>query len=215
MHFEINQNIGRRPGPRRRGQWDAPDGPGRGSPGRGSRRTGGRPGGPGGHRARRGAVRDGIVLLLGERPMHGYELITELESKSGGRWRPSPGAIYPALEKMEQRGLITATDVDDKRQFSLTDSGRELLVELQTASTDSAAPWDDTPNDRGEMRRQLSELAGQVRQIARFGSDPQRAAAGEVLDRTVRDLYAVLASSPAPPSHTGTDTDTDTDTAAT
>lgn len=194
MHFEINQNIGRRRGPRRRGQRDGAHG----GPGRGARH-----GGPGGHRARRGAVRDGIVLLLGDRPMHGYELITELESKSGGRWRPSPGAIYPALEKMEANGLITATDVDDKRQYSLTDSGRQLLDELRIAAANDPAPWDDTPNDHGEMRRQLSELAGQARQIARFGSDTQRAAARDVLDRTVRDLYAVLATRPsADPSDT-------------
>ena len=55
-------------------------------------------------RARRGAVRGAILRLLAERPMHGYELITELEERTGGRWRPSPGSVYPALAQLEDEG---------------------------------------------------------------------------------------------------------------
>ncbi len=90
----------------------------------------GGPGGRGGgrHRARRGAVVDATLLLLDERPMHGYELITELESRSDGRWRPSPGTIYPALGRMEERGFIEAEEVDGKNQFRLTESGRARLA---------------------------------------------------------------------------------------
>src|SRR5688572_17446538 len=86
--------------------------------------------GHGGHRARRGAVGEAILTLLADRPMHGYELINELEERSGGRWRPSPGAIYPALGKMEHAGLITAKASPagdkphgDKRVYSITDAG--------------------------------------------------------------------------------------------
>lgn len=190
MHHEPFDNVddtphartlGRR-GTRRRGQRHG-DGP---------HHRGGRHGGRGAHRARRGAVQDGIVLLLGDRPMHGYELITELEAKSGGRWRPSPGAIYPALDKLEQRGLITATAADGKRQFALTERGREVRDTLvETAA--GTAPWDESSGDRGEMRRQLAELAGQIRQLARFGSSAQLAAADDILTRAIRELYAVLA----------------------
>ena len=69
---------------------------------------------PGGHhgdhghrqRARRGAVRGAILRLLAERPMHGYELIGELEERTGGRWRPSPGSVYPTLAQLEDEGLV-------------------------------------------------------------------------------------------------------------
>src|SRR5215204_5192055 len=77
----------------------------------------GGPHGHGRHRARRGALAMAIIALLEERPMHGYELITVLEQRSGARWKPSPGAIYPALGKLEGRGLVTSTEQDGKRLY--------------------------------------------------------------------------------------------------
>jgi DNA-binding PadR family transcriptional regulator len=147
------------------------------------------------HRARRGAVRLAILTLLDERPMHGYEIITELETRSDGRWRPSPGAVYPALEKMAFHGVVTSTEADGKRQFEITERGRQLLTELRAAGDgDTGAPWDhhDT-SGRGELRRLMAELGGQVRQIARFGSPEQRAEATTVVQDTVAKLYEVLA----------------------
>jgi DNA-binding PadR family transcriptional regulator len=153
-------------------------------------------GGRGGrHRARRGAVPLAIFTLLDERPMHGYEIITELESRSDGRWRPSPGSIYPTLDRLEDRGVLTSNEVDGKRQFSLTDRGRQMLVELRDAQGDDAdEPWNQSgTGGRGDMRRLMSELGGQVRQIARFGSTEQRDAATRVLEDTKRQLYEILA----------------------
>ena len=153
-------------------------------------------GGRGGrHRARRGAVPLAIFTLLDERPMHGYEIITELETRSDGRWRPSPGSIYPTLDRLEDRGVLSSTEVDGKRQFSLTDRGRQLLTEIREAPGDDA----DEPRvhsgtgGRGDMRRLMSELGGQVRQIARFGSADQREAATAVLEDAKRKLYEILA----------------------
>ena len=138
-----------------------------------------------------------VLTLLDERPMHGYELITEFETRSEGRWRPSPGAIYPALEKMESNGAVTSTDVDGKRQFALTDRGRQMLAEIREAQGDDAdAPWNHTgTGGRGELRRLMSELGGQVRQIARFGSTDQRDAA----DGRARGHQAQALRDPRPP----------------
>ena len=88
--------------------------------------------GGGRHRARRGAVPIAIFTLLEERPMHGYEIITELETRSDGRWRPSAGSIYPTLDKLEARGAITSSEVDGKRQFALTDRGRQMLADIRS-----------------------------------------------------------------------------------
>jgi len=158
--------------------------------------------GGGRHRARRGAVRIAVLTLLDERPMHGYEIITELETRSEGRWRPSPGAVYPALEKMEAHGAVTSTDIDGKRQFALTDRGRQLLAEIREAQDDdSPAPWNQSgTGGRGEMRRLISELGGQIRQIARFGNTEQRDAATAVLEDTKRKLYEILAAPSANPN---------------
>jgi DNA-binding PadR family transcriptional regulator len=88
----------------------------------------GRGHGRGGHRAKRGDVRSAILALLGEKPMHGYEMIQELEERSGGRWRPSAGSIYPTLQLLEDEGLVRAQEVEGKRVFDLTDAGRERLA---------------------------------------------------------------------------------------
>ena len=139
-----------------------------------------------------------MLTLLDERPMHGYELITELDSRSGGRWRPSAGAIYPALNRMEQHGLITSDEVDGKKRFRLTTEGREVLAEQRSNEGDDApAPWDDTARGgRGELRRHMSELVGQARQIGRFGTTAQIERAAVVLEGAKRQLYAILAEPP-------------------
>ncbi len=158
------------------------------------------------HRARRGAIVDAVLLLLDERAMHGYELITELEDRSEGRWRPSPGTMYPALNRMEARGLLTAEEVDGKKRFALSDAGRERLdAYLADRDDDAPAPWQEhASGGRGDLRRRISEIVGQARQIGRFGTPEQIEAAGAVLDDTRRRLYAVLADDAA--DQTGPDT---------
>ena len=82
-------------------------------------------GGHRGHRAGRGDVRAAVLALLDEEPMHGYQMIQELGERSGGAWTPSPGSIYPALQLLQDEGLVTAAETDGKRVFSLTEAGRE------------------------------------------------------------------------------------------
>ncbi|MCB0989716.1 MAG: helix-turn-helix transcriptional regulator, partial [Acidimicrobiales bacterium] len=48
-------------------------------------------------RMRRGALAESALVLLAQRDMHGYELISEIEERTQGRWRPSAGTVYPAL----------------------------------------------------------------------------------------------------------------------
>ena len=152
--------------------------------------------GGGRHRARRGAIVEAVLTLLDERPMHGYELITELETRSEGRWRPSAGTMYPALGRMEAKGLLVSDEVDGKKQFSLSDAGRERLGAMRAERNDDAPePWEEhAGGGRGDLRRRIQEIVGQARQIGRFGTPEQIAAAGEVLDDTRRRLYQVLAA---------------------
>ena len=65
--------------------------------------------GPGfgrGPRARRGDVRAALLVLLAEEPRNGYGLMQEIEARSDGAWRPSPGSVYPALSQLEDEGLV-------------------------------------------------------------------------------------------------------------
>lgn len=162
--------------------------------GRGGHRRGG-PGGPGGprgrERARRGAAAEAFLLLLGERPMHGYEMIDELDRRSDGHWRPSPGSVYPTLRRMEGRGVIEGAEGDDgKRVYSLTDAGRERLADRDP---DAPAPWDDFAEEGASMRPLVHELMSAAKQVGRFGSPDQREKAKDILTKATADLYAVMA----------------------
>src|SRR5437868_14231945 len=58
-----------------------------------------------GRRMRRGGMRIALLGALVTGPAHGYELMGRLEERSGGRWRPSPGSVYPTLQALEDEGL--------------------------------------------------------------------------------------------------------------
>lgn len=136
--------------------------------------------------------------------MHGYELITELEVRSSGRWRPSPGSIYPALARLEQQGLITAQESDERKVFSLTDRGREARAVIEVDGGDPTPDlWRDMGDGRGALRALPSEIAGQARQLRRFGSPNQVERAAALLEDVKRQLYAILANGPTPDEGAG------------
>jgi DNA-binding PadR family transcriptional regulator len=77
----------------------------------------------------RGDLKYALMELLNERPKHGYELIKELEEKSGGFYTPSAGAVYPTLQMLEDRGWLSSSSVEGKKVYSLTDAGHAALEE--------------------------------------------------------------------------------------
>jgi DNA-binding PadR family transcriptional regulator len=151
------------------------------------------PGRGGPKRARRGDVRTALLRLLAERPMHGYDVIRELEQRSGGMWRPSPGSIYPTLQLLEDEGLLKGEEQDGKRVYSITDAGRAELDERSKRS--DQAPWDFGPaaEGLGVLRDAAFQLAGAAMQVARAGSAEQREKAAEILAEARRRIYALLA----------------------
>src|ERR1700757_2013517 len=87
-------------------------------------------GGRGGWRkARRGDIRTAALLLLAEEPRNGYEIMQEVQDRSEGVWRPSPGSVYPALSQLEDEGLIRSQEIDGRKVFAITDEGSALLAE--------------------------------------------------------------------------------------
>jgi DNA-binding PadR family transcriptional regulator len=159
-----------------------------------------------GRGARRGNVRAAILALLAERPMHGYEMIQELQTRTGGVWRPSPGSVYPTLQLLEDEGLISSEEADGRRRFTLTDSGRAEADRLATPQK----PWEEVTEGAGPTVMRVGTAAAQVRdavvQIFRSGTEAQQAKAIEVLADTRRRLYAILAEDgDEPESMTDTD----------
>ncbi|HYI38102.1 MAG TPA: PadR family transcriptional regulator [Thermoleophilaceae bacterium] len=166
--------------------------------GRGGYRRGGPPGfGPRGRRARRGAVKAAVLVLLDEEPRNGYALIQEIEARSEGAWRPSPGSIYPALAMMEDEGLIKSVESGDQRAYELTDAGREALAKR---GEDTAAPWeparDDVADDTVELFKTMRQVYMASRQITEAGSTEQIKQAEQALAETRRTLYGLLAEDP-------------------
>ena len=72
---------------------------------------------------RRGDIRTAILAVLTEGPGHGYDIMSRLQDKSGGMWRPSAGSVYPTLQQLEDEGLVTSADTDGKRVYTVTADG--------------------------------------------------------------------------------------------
>lgn len=147
-----------------------------------------------GPRARRGDVRAGVLALLAEQPRNGYQVMQELEQRSRGLWRPSPGSVYPALQQLEDEGLVRAAESGGGRVFELTERGRAYMKEH---ASELAAPWDAVGGAAGDevvgmigLCRQLGIAAVQV---ARAGNAAQIAQARKVVTEARRALYRLLA----------------------
>jgi DNA-binding PadR family transcriptional regulator len=168
---------------------------------------GGWGGGPGwgrGPRARRGDVRAALLLLLEDEPRNGYQLIQQIEERTGGVWRPSPGAVYPALQQLEDEGLARAEEVEGRRAFRLTDDGRAYVEQHRDRLQ---APWDAATEagtgDVAELRGLAFGLFAAVRQVAQTGTEAQVAEAKRILADARRAVYRALADEPDRPSDTG------------
>lgn len=148
-----------------------------------------------GHRrrgARRGDVRAAVLALLLERPMHGYELIQQIEERSGGVWRPSPGSIYPTLQLLADEGLVSGDESGGRRLFTLTDAGREEAARYQGRSPFSQER-DETFEVAHRFRAEMGQLGMAVWQVAQVGTDEQRAEILGVLAEARRRAYQLLA----------------------
>ncbi|MBF6180984.1 Transcriptional regulator YqjI [Nocardia otitidiscaviarum] len=173
-------------------------GPGGFGPGFGPGPHFGRGRGRGG-RGRRGDVRAAILLLLQERPMHGYELIQQIRERSEDVWRPSPGSIYPALAQLEDEGLVIIEKVSGRKTAKLTEAGTAYVEEHRS---DLGDPWQEVKDGVGDqtldLRGLVGQLMGAVAQVAAVGTPAQAAKAAEVLTEARKSLYRILAEDDTP-----------------
>jgi len=70
-----------------------------------------------------------ILDLIKDKPRHGYEIIREMEELSQGFYKPSPGAVYPTLQMLEEMGYATALERDGKKVYTITEEGKNFLEE--------------------------------------------------------------------------------------
>lgn len=134
------------------------------------------------------------LLLLDEQALHGYQIIQLIEERSGGKWRPSAGSVYPALQLLEDQGYIQGEQQESRRVFHLTESGKayveshraELVAarDAVTARMDAATP---------EQFDALEQAATAFKQVIQVGNAEQVAAARQMLINLRRSLYRMLA----------------------
>jgi DNA-binding PadR family transcriptional regulator len=148
----------------------------------------------GGPRARRGDVRAAALLLLAEQPRNGYQIMQEIEERSGGVWRPRAGSVYPALAQLEDEGLVRVEETAGRRMFVLTDAGRAYVEERRDTLV---PPWEEMSEAVGD---DLAALFGELKrvgvaavQVAQSGSKPHVAEARRLLADARRSLYRLLA----------------------
>jgi len=139
-------------------------------------------------------VRTAVLAVLADAPLHGYDVIRELEKRSGGAWSPSPGSVYPTLQMLEDEGLVTSEQQDGKKVYSLTEAGREELDERRRRAG-GADPWDlgGVPEGLVKLRDAGVQLAGAAMQVARTADEAQVEKATEILVEARRKMYETLA----------------------
>ncbi len=172
-----------------RGERRARTGGGRG------RGHGGHGHGPGGFgqfegRMRRGAMRGLLLAGLLDGPAHGYELMSRLEERTGGSWRPSPGSVYPMLQQLEDEGLVKLSEQDGRKTYELTEQGRseadpEVLGDFAENTAAGA--------DKRAVAMEMKQLHLAIRQVLSAGEDTQFAQATTIMHEARQQLYRLLA----------------------
>jgi DNA-binding PadR family transcriptional regulator len=190
MHDGFRRGRGRGHLPGHHGEWGAhmP-----GSPGSG---RGGWRGGRG--RMRRGDIRTAILAVLTESPGHGYDIMSRLQEKSGGMWRPSAGSVYPTLQQLEDEGLVTVAETaqpggSSKRVYTATAEGTaEAERRIEEAGGEPWAAERGTGVHPGHLFRSIGTLTMAAKQIVAAGTPGQLAAAVKVTDNARKELYRIL-----------------------
>ena len=134
-----------------------------------------------------------LLTLLAEEPRNGYQLMQEIERRSEGVWRPSPGSVYPALQQLEDEGLVRSDETEGRKLFHLTDAGRQAAE----AAAAEGAPWDaaseSIDSDAWELFNVARQVGMAIFQIAQVGTAEQLASARDILTNARRSLYGILA----------------------
>jgi len=163
------------------------------------------PQGPRGRRFDRGDVKYVLLDLLREGPRHGYDMIKEMEKRSGGFYTPSPGSVYPTLQMLEDQGFVTSTTVDGKRTYRLTDAGYAFIDERSDRTDDARGrAWTEGGPARDDMRsvgREAGELARSLRDAVRSYAPDARQLneIRDVIGETRKRIEAILVERQEPP----------------
>ena len=133
-------------------------------------------------------IRSAILVELSAQPMHGYQLIQAIETRSGGSWKPTPGAVYPTLQLLADEGLVTGELVGERTVYTITEAGRAaIVVDVHDSSEQSRRPSTVT------LTKSSVKLAQALTQFPNVATAEQSERAAAIIDDARRKLYAILA----------------------
>jgi DNA-binding PadR family transcriptional regulator len=160
-----------------------------------------------GPRVRRGDVRSAILDVLhgaAEEPLNGYQVIQEIEQRTGGAWKPSPGSVYPTIQQLQDEGLVISDDEAGRKTLRLSTEGTAYV---EAHADELAAVWAPFQREQAEggeggfstLKPEIGQVMGAVWQIVTAGTEQQQRAAIDVLVETRRKLYGILADGDTTP----------------
>ena len=141
---------------------------------------------------RRGDIRTALFAFLLERPGHGYEVMQYVQAKTNGAWRPSAGSIYPALQQLEDEGLVRSGVEEGRRVYHLTAAGRR---DAKARVAERGMPWDhmvEVPPEVAQMHRAVTELESAATEVMKLGGRKKIERAIEVVRDARKSLYGLL-----------------------
>ncbi|HKV27092.1 MAG TPA: PadR family transcriptional regulator, partial [Candidatus Acidoferrales bacterium] len=138
-----------------------------------------------------------LLSLLAETPKHGYQLMKDLEERSGGLYRASAGAIYPTLQQLEDEGLVKVSEEDGKRIYRVTDAGKKELdsnketverIWERAKGFREWAPWMG-PEGSAVAKAAALVMKSALRAATRGGGEPDRIKKiREILEKAQQEL---------------------------
>ncbi|MGA9598189.1 MAG: PadR family transcriptional regulator [Acidimicrobiia bacterium] len=143
---------------------------------------------------KRGELKIAIAVVLRDLgAAHGYAIMSELQTRVGGGWKPSPGAIYPALLALVETGHVTTNESDGTRIYRLTEAG---LAAAEKAG--SAGRWAslearaEAGEDRVAVGTLLDDFASRLPIRRRLAGEAERARIESILERTGAEIEQAL-----------------------
>jgi DNA-binding PadR family transcriptional regulator len=145
----------------------------------------------------KGFIRYHVLEALNEKPMSGSELMEELEKRTGGFWKPSPGSIYPLLNWLQEKAYITELPLENgSKRYELTKNGKSLLDEqkkiMSQVREEMGFPqmplfgrfFEKVPPEKtGEIRQTMGRLA---RAFFKLGTELTADFSEEAIDEAIK-----------------------------
>ncbi len=149
------------------------------------------------HRFQKGDLKYVVLDLINEKPRYGYEIIRALEERSHGFYTPSPGAIYPTLQMLQDKGHVTSEKRDGKKVYTITDEGRSFLAERGDIAAGVKSQMEDwwSPDHIREMGKiwgEIGRLSGLVAGQTRGASSGKMTKIRSVITDAHAAIEAIL-----------------------